>query len=155
MYRPPPCSSVRGPRSVHSSYLPTRAALQDQHPVQSLRGCQGCATSRHRVGSLVPVGGRTWWLPRSVCWVEATRRLCRLVSHTMSGLLDDLQKHVSETSHVELTGVVKIIYMYSPNCVDWRKLTVAARPPLERCHGSHGARHAGQPAVSAQLWWNA
>jgi len=58
------------------------------------------------------------------------RRLQGGVSGTMSRLPDILRRHVSETSRVQLTGVVEVIYMDSPDRVDWRELSVAARPTL-------------------------
>ena len=62
-----------------------------------------------------------------------------------------LHRRVSETRRVELTGVVKVIYMDSPDRVDWWELSVAARPTLQRCDSAHGARHAGRPAEFSPL----
>ena len=73
------------------------------------------------------------------------RRLLHGVSGLMSGLPSRPHRHVSEISRAQLTGVVEVIYMDSPDRVDWRKLSVAARPTLQRCDGSQGARHAGRP----------
>lgn len=79
------------------------------------------------------------------------RRLLHGVSGLMSGLPSRLHRHVSETSRAQLTGVVEVIYMDSPDRVDGRELFVAARPSLQRCDGSHGARHAGRPVEVSRL----
>jgi hypothetical protein len=64
-----------------------------------------------------------------------------------------LDRHVSKIRGMELTGVVEVVYMDSPDRIDWRKrkLTIAARPSLERCDSTHGARHAGQPVDISRL----
>ena len=79
------------------------------------------------------------------------RRLSRSVSGMMSRLPNILHRHVSETSRAQLTGVVEVIYMDGADRVDWRELSVAARPTLQRCDGSHGARHAGRPVDMSRL----
>jgi hypothetical protein len=79
------------------------------------------------------------------------RRLFRGVSGLVSRSPSRLHRHVSETSRVQLTGVVEVIYMDSPDRVDWRELSVAARPTLQRCDGSYGARHAGRPVEVSRL----
>jgi hypothetical protein len=79
------------------------------------------------------------------------RRLRRGVSDLTYRLPSRVHRHVSESSRAQLTSVVEIIYMDSPDGVDWREVCVAARPTLQRCDGSHGARHAGRPVEISRL----
>jgi hypothetical protein len=62
-------------------------------------------------------------------------------------------RHVSNIRRMELTGVVEIVHVNSPDRIDWRKLIliIAARPSLERCDSTHGARHAGQRVEISRL----
>jgi hypothetical protein len=66
-------------------------------------------------------------------------------------MLERLYRHVSNIRRMQLTGVVEVVYMDGPDRIDWRKLTIAARPSLERCDSTHGARHAGQPVDISRL----